>query len=413
VRARASMSLWLARHGEAANTLDRRYGGIADFPLSPSGRQQADVLATRARQAGIKHIITSPLQRAMQTAKVVTDQMHDVELHVIEDLQEWNSYGVLTGLQPSEAHTLFPDVMQAVNGQPENPSAPILGSEPPEVFHARVVKAFHSCLEITARVPPQTCLIIGHGKFLHVLATSVLHTTGLMSYEPAHMYRLEYRPPYAQLSLPSQSTPHPRRPERVFMKIYLVRHGEAEDDLDDSYGGAADHPLTPKGEAQAGDLAATLKESVITRIYTSPQRRASKTATIMASELMISNAVRVVDDLRERNSYGVLSGIPKSNACELFPLILKPGEVRSGHSKEALLGAEDYDAFVNRVVATFSLISREASADQIDNIAIVTHGTWLRILVSEHLGLSLPQGWKHASTMLLEYSPAKAAILPS
>jgi hypothetical protein len=33
------------------------------------------------------------------------------------------------------------------------------------------------------------------------------------------------------------------------------------------------------------------------------------------------------------------------------------------------------------------------------------------VLVGEHLGLDLPQDWKHASTLVLDYSPAGAAIL--
>lgn len=196
------------------------------------------------------------------------------------------------------------------------------------------------------------------------------------------------------------------------MKIYLVRHGEAGDDLDDSYGGAADHQLTTRGESQARDLASALKTRVIEKMYTSPQRRALKTATIIAHELSISNDVCVVEDLRERNSYGVLSGIPKSKASELFPLILQPGEIRSGHSKEPLLGSEGFDSFVSRVSAAFTAISKEAFVDDHDCIAIVTHGTWLRILVGEHLGLDLPPDWKHASTLLLEYSPASAVIFP-
>jgi len=196
------------------------------------------------------------------------------------------------------------------------------------------------------------------------------------------------------------------------MKIFLVRHGEAEDDLDDSYGGAADHKLTPKGESQARELAEELRAESIEKIYTSPQRRALTTATIIANELSISDAVCVVEDLRERNSYGVLSGIPKNKAAELFPLILKKGEVRSGHSKTPLLGSEEFEAFESRVASAFAEVSRAALLDNLARIAIVTHGTWLRVLVGEHLGLDLPPDWKHASSLLLEYTPAKAAIVP-
>lgn len=410
VIAPSSIPIWLARHGESKNTIDGRYGGTSDFPLTARGRRQATALALQAESSEIRHVITSPLLRARQTAEIIVNRLPDAKLHLVEDLCEWNSYGVLSGLNSEEAYNLFPKVMLNVNGEPENPSLPIPGAEPRKDFHRRVKRAFGHCLQIAEHSHPRLCLVIVHGKFLHELITSVLLIDERLSYETATLYGLAYEKSHSQLrplSLPGFES---ERLEYETMNIYLVRHGEAEDDLDDSYGGAADHQLTAKGEAQARTLAGQLTTSGISRIYTSPQRRASKTATVIAIDLGIPSAIQVIDDLRERNSYGVLSGIPKAKACELFPLILRPGEIRSGHSKEALLGAEAFDLFVDRVAKTFDTIVREAINEGFNSIAVVTHGTWLRTLLNEHLGICLPQDWKHGSTLRLEYSPAKATI---
>lgn len=407
----APESLWIARHGEAANSIDGRYGGAGDFPLTLRGQQQAANLAIHSARVGIRHILASPLLRAMQTAEIVAAGSQECEIHIIDELQEWNSYGVLSALRPSEACKLFPEIMRAVKGQPENPGVTILGAESRTEFRSRIARAVQDCLAIASRVHPQSCLLIGHGKFLRELATSVLHVTGKMSYDSAVLYKLTYQPPRAHLQfLPSSKLDSTQGKERT-MKIYLVRHGEAEDDIDDSYGGAADHPLTEKGEAQAHELAATLNASRIARVYSSPLRRAARTAEIIATKIKLSDAVCIIDDLRERNSYGVLSGIPKKKAWDLFPLILRPGEIRSGSSKDALLGSEDFQSFVARTAAVFAFIAGEASHESLDSIAVVTHGTFLRVLLTEHLGLTLPEDWKHGSAMLLEYSPATAAII--
>jgi broad specificity phosphatase PhoE len=410
VRSDELVSLWLARHGEAANSLEERYGGIADFPLTATGIQQADKLAAHAKTIGIKAVITSPLRRARQTADIVADSLKTARTHVIEDLVEWNSYGVLSGLTRDEAKALFPQIMNHVQGCPEEPGVYLQGAEGRSQFIARVERAFRVCLEIVRQAPAEPCLVVGHGKFLQVLTTAVLHASGVLSYAPSGLNRLDYQGPIARLTQ-SQHLSQNYSTEPRSMKIYLVRHGEAEDDLDDSYGGAADHALTPNGENQARALASSLAGKEIDHIYTSPQRRAARTAEIIANKLGKTEKLQVIDGLRERNSYGVLSGIPKSRAHQLFPLILKPGEIRSGFSKEPLLGAEDFTSFVERVSTAFLEIVKNASASDVGTIAVVSHGTWLKALLGEHLGLEIPKDWAHASTILLEYFPAKAVVM--
>ena len=60
--------------------------------------------------------------------------------------------------------------------------------------------------------------------------------------------------------------------------IYLIRHGEALDDINKTYGGWADDPLTPKGEKLAEELAKELSKLGIKTIYSSSLKRAQKTA---------------------------------------------------------------------------------------------------------------------------------------
>jgi len=82
--------------------------------------------------------------------------------------------------------------------------------------------------------------------------------------------------------------------------FYLIRHGEKADNITNNQG------VSPLGSRQAQATAACLQARPITRVYTSPLRRASETADIIASVL----AVPLIEDarLRERMNWGDIAG---------------------------------------------------------------------------------------------------------
>ena len=167
------------------------------------------------------------------------------------------------------------------------------------------------------------------------------------------------------------------------MKIFLVRHGESVDDIEDCYGGMADFQLSEGGRRTARDLTNQLVNRGIVRMYTSPYKRAHETATIIGAAL--GSEPVVIPDLRERNSYGVLSGVNKAVAKEIFGQVLatvrgKPGDF---YSSELLPGAEALPEFNARVKNAFDTIT--ADADGLEGICIVTHGNVTRSIYSEIL----------------------------
>ena len=171
------------------------------------------------------------------------------------------------------------------------------------------------------------------------------------------------------------------------MKIYIVRHGESQDDVDDCYGGIADFPLTIAGENTARDTAARLAGIGITQIFTSPLKRAKQTAEIIAHH--ISVPLEVVERLQERNSYGVLSGHNKAKANEIFPRILsgitgKPGDYYKGSRIPGDEPVIDFDA---RVRAAFDECLRKA-APLHSTIAVVTHGNVTRSIYRNILNVA-------------------------
>jgi broad specificity phosphatase PhoE len=85
--------------------------------------------------------------------------------------------------------------------------------------------------------------------------------------------------------------------------VYLARHGETAWSISGQHTGLTDLPLTERGEQNAWRLGERLKGLTVSRIFTSPLRRALRTC-----ELAGFGPVAVIDhDLVEWN-YGIYDG---------------------------------------------------------------------------------------------------------
>lgn len=148
------------------------------------------------------------------------------------------------------------------------------------------------------------------------------------------------------------------------MKIYLIRHGQTTGDVEDRYGGAYDDELTDEGVAQAQELANKLNRSGIQILFCSPMKRAQQTAEILKDKLGCE--VKIIQELRERNKNGILTGMTKGEAKEKYPeLVDKLKDYRN-----QIQGAESQDDFAQRIIKVFT----EISNSKYSTIGIVTHG---------------------------------------
>ena len=83
--------LYLMRHGPTAWNAEGRLQGHTDISLSPQGREEMCRMGLRLREAGFSadRILTSPLKRARETAKIIAEQMGFVgEIQVEPELIE-------------------------------------------------------------------------------------------------------------------------------------------------------------------------------------------------------------------------------------------------------------------------------------------------------------------------------------
>ncbi len=162
------------------------------------------------------------------------------------------------------------------------------------------------------------------------------------------------------------------------MKIYYARHTDADDDRRDSYGGISNDPLIDKGIDYARKVANIMVDKKVDVIFSSPYLRAHETATIINEK--VKTQVIEVYNLRERNSYGVLSGIDKVTAKKLFPEIvqriadMKNDGLKPSNSYETLPGAETYLDLLIRAKDAFNTIFRESKFLKAEKAMVVTHG---------------------------------------
>ncbi|HTF09373.1 MAG TPA: bifunctional RNase H/acid phosphatase, partial [Asanoa sp.] len=99
----------LLRHGQTELSVQRRYSGRGNPALTDLGRRQAEAAARYlAQKGGIATVITSPLQRAYDTATAAAKAL-GLDVNVDEDLIE-TDFGAWEGLTFGEAAERDPEL---------------------------------------------------------------------------------------------------------------------------------------------------------------------------------------------------------------------------------------------------------------------------------------------------------------
>ena len=70
--------LTLVRHATTEANVNRRFVGQVDPPLNEQGEREATELAKRLAESSMDLIVTSDLQRAVQTANAIADSSEQV-----------------------------------------------------------------------------------------------------------------------------------------------------------------------------------------------------------------------------------------------------------------------------------------------------------------------------------------------
>lgn len=154
--------LWLFRHGETEWSLNGKHTSYTDLPLTEHGREQATALAPVIAKTPFDLVLTSPRQRARDTAALAgLGDRAEVE----PNLQEWN-YGVYEGKSTPE--------IQAAEPGWSVWDSPITGGESIDQVAARAQQVIDRCLQHGGR-----CALFAHAHIFRILAAVWVEQPGV------------------------------------------------------------------------------------------------------------------------------------------------------------------------------------------------------------------------------------------
>lgn len=153
------------------------------------------------------------------------------------------------------------------------------------------------------------------------------------------------------------------------LKIYLVRHGQDQDNIRGILNGHRDMPLTNKGIEQALEVASKIKQSNIKfdYIYTSPLKRAISTAEIISNTIHCSKP-QLCQYLIERD-FGIMTGERIENIEKMCaPNVIKTETITY------FLNPEGAETFPNLVDRARKILNKIKTTHTEGEILLVTHG---------------------------------------
>ena len=144
------MEVVVVRHGETEWSRTGRHTGRSDIPLTENGERQARAVGEALRGREFALVVSSPLIRARETARLA-----GFEPELRDDLAEWD-YGEYDGLTTPQIREQVPDWTIWGYGA--------VGGESVEQLAARGDRVVAELLAVDGDV-----LVFSHGHFLRVL----------------------------------------------------------------------------------------------------------------------------------------------------------------------------------------------------------------------------------------------------
>ncbi|MCC6499912.1 MAG: histidine phosphatase family protein [Anaerolineales bacterium] len=208
--------LYLVRHGATPSTAEDRFSGGLNVNLSDEGRAQVEQLAHRLSEVNITAAYASPLDRTMETARILA-KPHGLSPIKRDGLREV-THGHWEGLSRAEVEEKFPEEYEAWEADPFT-FAPE-GGESGLVVMSRALPVVRA---IVVSHKDKNVLVVSHKATLRLIVSSLLGFDARgyrdrLDQAPACLNVLDFKDAvHARLMLfndISHYADHPRRPQK-------------------------------------------------------------------------------------------------------------------------------------------------------------------------------------------------------
>ncbi len=159
--------IYLIRHGQTDWNREEIFRGRADRPLSEVGNWEGGALKQALAQVTINFIYSSPLTRALETARPIasTHSLKVIPLAGIIDID----YGNWQGLSHDQVKAQYPELYRRWQDHPDQVEFP--GGESLSMVRERAMSAFK---EVVAGHPEQSGVVVSHRVVNKVLLCALL-----------------------------------------------------------------------------------------------------------------------------------------------------------------------------------------------------------------------------------------------
>lgn len=186
-------------------------------------------------------------------------------------------------------------------------------------------------------------------------------------------------------------------------KVYLIRHGKTQWNLESRYQGAnGDSPLLKDSYREIELLASSLQRIPFEHAYTSPLKRARVTAQALLNHLNPEIPLTIDSRLKEFN-LGKMEGMRFEDVATKWPEVLKNFRHHPDKYDESLVEGESFLEVIARFRAAIEEYCRQYPNG---NILVISHGAALNAAINALIGTPLSHlkdrgGLSNTSTTIL------------
>jgi alpha-ribazole phosphatase/probable phosphoglycerate mutase len=169
-------------------------------------------------------------------------------------------------------------------------------------------------------------------------------------------------------------------------RLYLLRHGETQSNIEQRYQGQGNSPLSELGIEESTELSKALQSEPIKAFYSSDLTRAHETAKIVAEPHGLQ--VKKLPGMKER-FYGEWENLTFDEIKKKYPEIYETWLMDPAKAK--IPGSETLEELQSRGVETIESTIKNHDGE---TICIVGHGGINRMILFHYMNLDLNNFWR-------------------